>query len=125
MKFTLLPNLLDVVFYNPLKNTVCLSFLQHIKLNGEITDTVLEIVDLGRLKTLSKVNVCLKDVSLPIENDYILDIAAEGKQGNSTIFHARHLIKKRAMIFHLMKMSGVFDMFGSTAIRKVLSLFDI
>lgn len=125
VKYKLLPNFLEVVFYNQPKQTICLSHLQHVKVNGEITNNALEIIDLNRLVPLSRVNVSLKETSMPLEKDYILDVGAEGKPGNNTIFHARHLVKKRAMIFHLIQKSGVFARFGSTAVRRVLSLFDI
>ena len=108
VKYQFQLNFLEVLFYNRLKNTVCVSYLQHLKLGGEITENCLEIIDLDKLKSLFKVNVSLKSLSLPIENDYILDVGEEGKQGNTTIFHARHLVKKRAMLFHLIQKSGAF-----------------
>lgn len=79
VKYQLQLNFLDVLFYNRSKNTICVSYLQQVKLGGQITENSLEIIDLDKLKYLFKVNVSLKSLSVPIENDYILDVGEEGK----------------------------------------------
>lgn len=61
---------------------------------------------------IERAHATLKDYSAGWENDYLLDIAAENRTGNVSIFHTRHFIKKKSMYFYLLVKTGVVGKYG-------------
>lgn len=61
---------------------------------------------------MDKIYVTLKDYSIGWGFDYLLDIPAEYKPGNLSIFHTRHFIKKKSLYFNILYRSGYLKRFG-------------
>ncbi len=117
-------NFRSICFYNPESQVACLTYLANTRVNGELYENILELVDLEKPAVLERAYATLKDYSSGWENDYLLDIAPENKTGNTSIFHTRHFIKKRSLLFNLMLKSGVIAKYGDQVSRYVLGLLD-
>lgn len=53
LKYKMVTNFIDVIFYDRIKQVMCLSFLKNIRINGEIVDSLIKVVDINKQQTIT------------------------------------------------------------------------